>query len=167
MSQMRFSGRFIMSLTLTAISLTVVLIAMQWPFKAALFPVSIGIAVFSLSLATSILILTGKGGSSGKRAAVDFQLSDDVDEATATRRTLGAFAWIIGFLLLIILLGFSISIPLFVFLYAKFQGREKWWVSIALTFFSWFFFWGLFVWLLDIGLQDGLIQQGLKLLGIG
>ncbi len=166
MSPVRFSGRAMMSLILAAISAGVVLTAMKWPFKAALFPVIIGTVVFLLSLTALMLILAGKGGSSGKEAGVDFQFSDEVDQATATRRTLEAFAWIVGFFLLILFFGFPIAIALFVFLYLKFQGREKWRISIAVTLFSWFFFWGLFVWLLDTSLHDGLVQEGLKSLGI-
>ncbi|OGP69201.1 MAG: hypothetical protein A2170_09565 [Deltaproteobacteria bacterium RBG_13_53_10] len=167
MSQIRCSGRSVMSLILAVLSAAVVLTALKWPFKAALFPVSIGSVVFFLSLLALALTLTGRGESSGKEAAVDFQLTDEVDKATATRRTLEAFAWIAGFFLLILLFGFSIAVALFVFLYSKFQGRERWRVSIALTVFSWIFFWGLFVWLLDTPIEDGLVQQGLKLLRVG
>ena len=167
MSQIRFSGRSIMSLILALLSAGVVLTALNWQFKAALFPVSIGSVVFALSLLALALTLTGRGGGPGKGAAVDFQLTEEVDKATATRRTLEAFAWIAGFFLLILFFGFSIAVALFVFLYSKFQGRESWRVSIAMTVFSWIFFWGLFVWLLDTPTGDGLVQQGLKLLGIG
>ena len=166
MSRVRFSGRAVMSLILMAVSVVVVLIGTKWPWKAALFPVSIGIAVFILSLIALILILTGKGGSE-KKAAVDFQLSTEVDDQTAARRTLAAFAWIVGFFFLILFFGFPIAVVLFVFLYLKFQGKEKWSVVITMTLVSAIFFWGLFVWILDTYLQEGLLQQGLRLLGIG
>ena len=85
----------------------------------------------------------------------------------AARRTLVAFAWIVGFFLLILFFGFPIAVILFVFLYLKFQGRENWSVTIAMTLISAVFFWGLFVWLLDTYLQEGLLQRGLRLIGIG
>jgi hypothetical protein len=166
MSQIRFSGRAVMSLILTVVSVVVVIIATKWPWKAALFPVSIGIAVFILWLIALILILAGKGDS-GKKGAVDFQLSSEVDAETATRRTLVAFAWIVGFFLLILFFGFPIAVVLFVFLYLKFQGKEKWSVTLLMTLFSAAFFWGLFVWILDTLLPEGLVFQGLRSLGIG
>ena len=57
---------------------------------------------------------------------MDFKLSEDVDKATAARRTLLTFGWIFGFFILILFFGFTIAIPLFVFLYLKIQGKEKW-----------------------------------------
>jgi hypothetical protein len=166
MSRVRFSGRAVMSLILMVVSVGVFFIATKWPWKAALFPVTIGVAVFILSVIALILILAGKGDS-GKKGAIDFQLSEEVDQRTASRRTLAAFAWIIGFFVLILFLGFPIAIILFVFLYLKFQGNEKWSVSIIMTLVSVAFFWGLFVWILDTLLPEGLAFQGLRLLGIG
>ena len=81
MSRVRFSGRAVMSLILMAVSVMVFFIATKWPWTAALFPVSIGVAVFILSVIALILILAGKGDS-GKRGAIDFQLSEEVDQKT-------------------------------------------------------------------------------------
>jgi len=167
LSRIKFSGRAAICLFIMAVSLIAVLNAFKWPLQTALFPMVIGTVMFFLSLATLILILTGKGESPGKQAPVDRQLSADVDEATANRATLVAFGWVIGFFALILFLGFPIAISLFVFCYAKFQGKEKWGVSLALTFFSWLIFWGLFIRLLHIPFEDGLLQEGLQLLGIG
>ncbi len=166
MSRIRFSGRAVMSLILTVISVVVVLLATKWPWKAALFPVTIGIAVFILSVIALILILAGKGDS-GKKEAFEFQLSSEVDAETATRRTIVAFGWIIGFFLFIYIFGFPIAVILFVFLYLKFQGKEGWGVVITMTLVSALFFWGLFVWILDTILPEGLAFQGLRMLGIG
>ena len=167
MSRMKFSGRAAICLFIMTVSLIAVLNALKWPFQTALFPMVIGTGIFFLSLATLILILAGKGESLGKQTPIDRQLSEAVDEVAARRATLGAFGWVFGFFFLIVLLGFPITIPLFVFSYAKFQGKEQWGASLALTFFSWLIFWGLFIRLLHIPFEDGLLQEGLKLFGIG
>lgn len=166
MSRVKFSGRAAICLFIMAVALIAVFNAVRWPFQTALFPAVIGTVVFFLSLATLILIVSGKGESPGKQAPVDRQLSEDVDATTARRATLGAFGWVIGFFALILFIGFPLAIGLFVFCYAKYQGREKWGVALALTFFSWLIFWGLFVRLLHIPFEEGLLQEGLRWLGI-
>ncbi len=98
---------------------------------------------------------------------MDFKLSEEVDPAVARRRTWTAFGWIIGFFFLIVLFGFNIGIPLFVFLYIKWHGGEKWLISILMTVGSWIFFWGLFIWLLDTPMPEGWVFRWLYALGIG
>ncbi len=107
----------------------------------------------------------GEGGK--KQAAVDFQLSEDIDPAVATRRTLLAFGWVLGFFVLILLVGFTLSVPLLVFLFLKVQAREKWGITLFLTASSLVFFFGLFVWMLNIPFAEGWIIEGLKALLAG
>jgi hypothetical protein len=155
-----------MSTVMALMSAGVVLTALKWPFKTALFPVIIGGSVFLLSGAELVLSLVEKEGTK-KHSAMDFKLSEDVEKSVATRRTLATFGWIFGFFLLIMFFGFPIGIGLFVFLYLRVQGREKWPMVIILTGASLFFFWGLFIWLLDTPMPDGYIVGILKALGIG
>jgi len=54
-----------------------------------------------------------------------------------------------GFFLLILFLGFTISVPLFTFLYLKLHGKEGWGMSIGLSASALACFYGLFVWLLS------------------
>ena len=164
MSRIRYSGRHVMSFCLAAISVGVVITALKWPFKTALFPVIIGASVFFLSLAELLMSLFEKEGAA-KQSAMDFKLSEDVDKAVAVRRTGLTFGWIFAFFILILFFGFNIAVPLFVLLYLKIQGRERWPISIILTVGSWFFFWGLFVWLLDTPMPDGWIVAILKAIG--
>ena len=74
---------------------------------------------------------------------------------------------IIGFFLFILFFGFSIAVPLFVFLYIKLYGKEKWVISVTMAVMSWFFFYGLFVWLLDTPFEEGLVLKVLKAIVIG
>lgn len=168
MSLGRLGGSGVMSLIVAFVCIAAILMARDWPFEAALFPVGIGLAVLILDLAALILILTGKGKKSGIQVASDFSLTTDENgEAKTTRRTLVAFAWIVGFFLIILLFGFKLAPLIFVFFYSKFQGREKWGISIALACVSWVFFWGLFIWLLDTSMEEGLIFRALHAIGIG
>jgi len=162
-SPIRFKGKHWMSVCMAVISAGVVLNAIKWPFKTALFPAVIGISVFLMSITELVLSLFEKEGSA-KHSAMDFKLSEDVDKATASRRTILIFSWILIFFVLILLFSFTIGVPLYVLVYLKIQGKEKWLIAIFMTIGSWIFFWGLFVWLLDTPMPQGWIMS---ILGIG
>lgn len=132
--------------------------AQEWRLQARLYPWAIGIPMIILAVIQVILDLKGvraKQPSDG--APVDFQFSTDVDPAVARRRTLNIFAWILGFFVGIVLLGFTITIPLLVFGYLKFQSGESWVLSIILSICAWLIFYGLFVRLLTLPFPEGLI----------
>ena len=107
-----------------------------------------------------------KEGVGAKHSAIDFKLSEDIDQTLAIRRTLLAFAWIIGFFLMILFFGFHLAVPLYVFLYLKLQGKEGWGISLPLMISAWVFFYGVFVWLLDTPFQEGWIFKGLRTIGM-
>jgi hypothetical protein len=88
------------------------------------------------------------------------------DKALEKKRTINICLWIFGFFFMVLLIGFPIAVPLFVFLYMKLQGKEKWGVSLLMTLVAWGSFYGLFVKFCDIPFMEGWIQQGLKALGI-
>jgi hypothetical protein len=128
-----------------------VVAATAWPWKAALFPLVIGIPLFCLAAAEALWTLLGAEAGRGGEAR-DFQLS--IGKQTA-RRTAVAFAWILGFFAAIVLLGFPIAVPLFVLLYLKGQGREGWGLSIVMTVAVWGLFYGLFDRLLHLPFPAG------------
>ena len=167
MSRTRFNGSNLMSLSMTVISAWVAITALRWPLKTALFPLVISIAVFLMTSVELLLSLFGKEEVAKKGAAVDFSFSEVVDKKVTFRRTLTIFSWIVGFFFMIVFFGFSIGVALFVFLYLKIQGREKWGISIIMTFASWFFFWGLFIWLLNTPMMEGWVFQWFRAIGIG
>jgi len=142
----------------------VVIQALQWPFKAALFPLIVGVPVFLLALFDFLLTAfekTGKGS-----ATIDFTFSGHEDKALERKRTLSIFLWIIGFFFLVILAGFPIAVPLFLFCYLKLEGREVWLTTLVVTFITWASFYGLFVWFLNVPFMEGLIQKGFRALGV-
>ena len=152
---MRVRPSLLLSLVVMGLSAWAVLTAMAWPWKAALFPLAIGIPVFCLAGAESLLTLFG---SRVEGQAMDFQLSEHVPQEVAIRRTLAISFWILAFFFMILLLGFPIAIPLFVLLYLKIQAREGWTLSLLLTAAAWGFFSVLFQRLLNIPFPEGLIQ---------
>jgi len=65
--------------------------------------------------------------------------------------------WVLGFLALILLLGFPLAVPLFVFLYLRFGGREPWLLTLLLTALSWSLMEGVFDRLLHLPFAEGWI----------
>ncbi len=159
---MKLSGEALMSLCVMLVGAGVVITAMKWPLKAALFPIIIGIPLFFMTMAKLFLTLFGKEEDRGKKSAMDFQFADHIDQATALRRTLITFAWVIGFSLLILFFGFPIAIPMFLLLYLKLRAKERWATSIILTSLTWGFFLGLFVWLLNTRFQEGWVVRWVR-----
>ncbi len=68
----------------------------------------------------------------------------------------------LGFLIVIWLLGFSLAVPATILLYLKIAGREKWPVTIILTLISWGVFYGLFDYSLSIPFPEGQLFEWLN-----
>jgi len=137
-----------LSLAVMVVSGAGTIAALDWPLKAKLFPMVIGIPLFCLAAAEVAWILLAK-------VAEEKMPEDEVPPELARRRSLLAAAWILGFLAAVVLLGFPIAVPLFVLLYLKLQGRERWGISIAITLGTWALFYGLFDRLLHLPFPAG------------
>jgi hypothetical protein len=141
-----------------------VYLAQEWRLQARLYPWAIGIPMVILAIVQVILDLKGvQAKQSSDATPVDFQFTKEVDPATAKKRAIIMFSWLVGFFLAIWLLGFPIAIALMVFTYLKFQGGEPWGLSIMLTVIAWLVFWGLFIKLLTLPFPEGLIITWLGL----
>jgi hypothetical protein len=68
-----------------------------------------------------------------------------------------------GFILSVYLVGFPLTVPLFVFFYLKFQSEVGWTNAIVLTLGTWGLFHGLFERLVRIQFEPGAIQIWLGL----
>jgi len=86
-----------------------------------------------------------------------------MDPAVVKRRTITMFSWMLGFFLMIWLLGYVIAIPVMVFSYLKFQSNESWVLSTTLTVIAFAFFYSLFVKLLTLPFPEGLLITWLGL----
>jgi hypothetical protein len=120
--------------------------ASAWPWKAALFPLVIGIPLFCLAATELLWALFG----AAEKAEAPLP-----GDAAAARRVLRTAGWMLGFFAAIVLLGFPIAVPLFVFLYLKLEGGEGWGMSIALTLAVGALFHGLFDALLHLPFPSG------------
>lgn len=166
---MNIAGRTWMSIALMLISGGVFINALQWPTKAAIFPITIAVFTFVLA-ALEVFLGLHLGKNAKETSTMDFKLASaedlDIDEATVQKRVRGIFFWIFVFFALILLCGFPVAIPLFFVVFLKLYAKEKWKLTIILAVVAWGFFYGLFIQLLHLPFEDGWIMDGLRALGI-
>lgn len=155
-------GRVLFCAFLALIGAGVVGYSHDWPLKASLFPVMIGIPLIVLAIGQLVLELRAGGGPS-VHPAMDLQLHADVPPELARRRALAVFGWMGGFIALVLVVGFSLAVPVFAFSYLKFQSSTGWRTSVIIAAAAWGFFHGLFERVLQLQFQTGLIQSGLGL----
>ena len=144
-----------LSLLIMLVAGYAVFAATAWPWKAALFPLAIGIPLFCLAAAELLWSVFGHARAEA--------LEGDPELEGATRRMLLAVAWMVGFLAAIVLLGFPIAVPLFLLLYLRLQGGEGWIISIVITAIAWAVFYGLFDALLHLPFPAGWLLSWLGL----
>ena len=149
----RINLNVMMSLAIMAVSAYALYASLQWPFKTALFPRVLSIPLFFLAT-TEMFLSLGRSQKDVQGQAMDFQMTDDIDPTLARRRTFIIFSSILGFLLLILLAGFPLAVPLFVFLYLKLAG-EKWLLSSLMAVLCWLFMEGIFDRLLHLPFPQG------------
>ena len=150
----RFDIKVVIALATLLIAGHALYISLDWPSRTALFPRVIAMPLFLLALAETVLCLLGPEKARAGHA-VDFELTTDVDPATVQRRTLAITTWILAFFGLILLVGFPLAVPIFVFSYLKLAGREGWVLTTVLTATSWLFMEVLFDRLLHIPFSEG------------
>ena len=123
--------------------------------RAGLFPWVIGTPTLLLALIQ--LAKDFKGHKKVSGPAFEAEGAVEVSPEVATRRTLTILGWTVGFFVAIWLLGFSYAVPLTMVLYLKLAGREKWPITVIMTFCTWGFFYLLFQKMLNVPFPDGLI----------
>ena len=132
--------------------------ARDWQIQARLYPWVVGFPMLVLAAVHLVMDLKGREKKSVPgETPVDFQLTTEIDPVLVKWRTINVFSWIFGFMAGIWLLGFSITIPVVVFLYLKVQSHEGWAMSLVLTSAAWLIFWGLFERALRLPLPEGKI----------
>jgi Tripartite tricarboxylate transporter TctB family len=141
----RASGGAWFSVWLAGVAAYAVATAWSWPLKAALFPLVTGVPLFVLALTQFVLELRDP----------EPPISREVQKA------LVALGWMGAFIVLVLLAGFPIAVPVFVFLHLMVQGRAGWGRSIALGAAAWAFFHLLFERLLSFPFDAGLVRAWL------
>jgi tripartite tricarboxylate transporter TctB family protein len=138
----RLSGAAVFSFAFAAAGAYAVYSALAWPPKAALFPLTMGIPLLVLAAAQAVI-----------------DLRDPPEVPALERSGLAVFAWMAVFIALVLLAGFPIAVPIFVFSYLVIESRERRSLSLVLAAAAWAFFDLVFERLLHFPFEAGLIQE--------
>ena len=128
--------------------------ARSWGFRARLFPWVIGVPVLALAITQLGLDLAAAVSTRGVES-----MASGNDATPVARRTAVIAGWILAFFATIWLLGFSIAVPLCIWLYLTFGSREKWWLAVMMTGLAWVAFYGLFEYTLHVPFPEGLVWR--------
>jgi len=159
---MKSKGHLYFSAFLLLVAGYAIFAASRWSFKTGFFPLAIAIPLLILVLVHLYLESFGAPEVS-KGPAVDADFSGEVPDEIARRRVLTIFAWIAAFILCVYLIGFPLTVPLFIFFYLKVQSEVSWIHSLALTTITWGLFYLLFQRLVHIQFEAGAIQTWLDI----
>ena len=91
------------------------------------------------------------------------EFSSDVPPEIERQRVISAFAWIAGFIFCVYLIGFPLAVPLFIFLYLRFESDVGWLRTVAATAITWAVFYALFQQLVHLQFEQGALQAWLGL----
>jgi len=155
-------GRIIFCAFLIVVAASAIYLALDWPFKAKLFPLSISIPLLILASMQMLQLIFGKQETNDS-AAVDIEFSSDLPPEVERQRVITAFSWIAGFILTVYLIGFPLTVPLFVGCYLRFESAVGALPTIAATAISWAMFYGLFQKLVHLQFEQGALQAWLGL----
>lgn len=137
--------------------------AEDWQFQARLFPMAIGIPTVLLCLFQVAMDLTKKEGDEAVRV-MDLPVDRSVPVSVVIRRATNIFGWIMGLFAGIWLIGFVVSVPLFILLYLLIQAREPWRVAVTYSLIMLLFLVGVFELVLHIPWPPGVFNGAQDLL---
>jgi hypothetical protein len=107
-----------------------ILQSQEWPFRTRIFPLVIAFPLLGLSVALLLVKLRAIRNPSPRPLEAH---PSEVDPELARRRTLGILGWLLGFAVLIYLLGFPVGGTLGTLVYLKFGAHERWPISLAIS----------------------------------
>ena len=155
-------GRALFCVFLMVVAAYAIRSATGWSFKAALFPLAVAIPLLVLAAFELVQVLLKKEEVS-EGAAVDLDFSSELPAEIVRRRVLGTFVWLAAFIFSVYLIGFPLTVPLFLFSYLLLQSEIGWLPTIAATAITWGGFYFLFQRLVHIQFESGVIQNWLGL----
>jgi TctA family transporter len=157
---LRFNSAVLFTTFVAVVLALALLQSRNFGFRAGLFPWAIGIPTLLLTLVQLVKDIVGH--EKPKAAGADWEVAVSVSPEVSRRRTISILLWTVGFFLAIWLLGFSNSILISMILYLKIAGKEKWPMTIAVSFCTWLFVYGLFERTLSIPFPDGLLLTWIR-----
>ncbi len=148
---------------LIVIFVTMLAEAMTWNFYARIIPMIVGGgAVFfcSLSLANDLFkgeVHKARSAEAARKGEVEEKMHMDIGSnithlppSTIILRGVFFFGWMVFFLTSMALIGLIPTVPIFIVLFMRIEGKEPWSITLPMAIFMTLFIYFLFDWLLAI-----------------
>ena len=138
-----------------------VVTAWQWPFATGLFPLTIAIPVLLVAAAQFARDAFFKGDEDGepRERIRDIEVDRSVPAHLVVQRAGTFYLCALGFLAAILLIGFKLSVPLFMLFYCRRFSRAGWIVTLILTGLSSALVLGVFDAVLHVAWPDNLLNH--------
>ncbi|MBI4331776.1 MAG: tripartite tricarboxylate transporter TctB family protein [Chloroflexi bacterium] len=159
--RLRLRPHSIFTIVIAVILAVAIWEAREWPLRASILILVLGSAALAMALIQLYKEL--RSGAKTESSGMDIEADEELTGKKATPKILKFYAWFFGLLISIWLIGFTVAIPIFSFLYAKFHGA-RWLISIIIAAVSLVILQGLFEQILHIPWPDPVFQQWLPFL---
>ena len=144
-----FEGATILNLVMLSFTLYCVILALGYGRNSRMFPLAIGIPTAVLLVLTILAvwkpaILRGADVHLGSSPSSEPSPEGVDDTAYAPSHVAAMIGWLMLAAMAIGLIGFRFGVPLFILLFARFEGRANWLSAILVAFITWAFVIGYF-----------------------
>lgn len=139
--------------------------AWQWPFATGLFPLTIGIPVLFVALGQLVkdIVLWRKGhdalGARSVQRIRDIEVDRTIPTNLAVKRAGCFYLNALGFLALILLVGFPLAVPIFTAGYLRLFSRAGWILTAVLTALMVALVLGVFDNILNVPWPESLLEK--------
>ena len=158
----KFDFASLFTLLFFAIFALGVFTAREWQIQARLFPWVVGFPVLALctyQLFKDLFVRQEASDEAEVLGFMDLPVDRSVPVSVVIKRAMNIFAWILGLFAAIWLIGFVVSVPMFVFLYLVVQAREKLWIATVYAIGMLAFIIGVFHVILSVPWPEGAFPQ--------
>ena len=165
------SGRILFSSLFVVLFAILIVTALGYNPKARTFPLIVAIPVFIGAIANWVVDFRAvqrgekpkKEKAEPKAPVAETAVGEPVKKkeklsgAEKRKRELIGIAWLIGYVIAIVLIGFPIATIGYLVAFIRFYNHESWKLTIVYTVLLWAFIWIAFVFFLKSTLYPGLI----------
>jgi hypothetical protein len=154
-------GATVLNVAMLGFALYCVILALGYGRNSRMFPLALGIPTAVL-LALSIValwkpsILRGADVHLGESSAGEPNIDELRQAKYAPSHVAALIGWLVVAAMAIGLIGFRFAVPLFVLLFARFEGRTHWLPAILVTLFTSAFVIGYFELFMKFGMFRGI-----------
>jgi hypothetical protein len=146
----------VFTLAILLLVLSGVVTARGWPDQARLFPLVVGLTAAGMCAAQLFLDLC-RVSEGGPAQIMDLEAERGVPGRLVARRAADVFGWILGLLASIWVIGFLLSVLLFMWLYLALRARAGWRLCLGYTALALAVLLGVFHYTLHIPWPQGVV----------